>query len=504
MLSIDQLQQQLAKEYKLVFFGDLADTVALHGSALKLFKSLHQDYFEPNQRIVFYSSSRPSLKVLKHVQRTASRADISNWFVMFCGPHDLTADLAEANRAYGYDHNAMSYYPCEIQDTKNLADDAVYPWESMCLMPFNSLETQENLTVAPCCKYNGSIGDLTQESIVEIINNNKFQNLRDQFKQGIKPKECSTCWQVEELGSVSLRQHFLNKYQDVGELYHIDNPKIKYLNTFLGRTCNFKCRICNPSLSTAIAAEDIKFSNDPGYKESLLRYIQNGGMINFDTYLERLKPGLADLEDLHILGGEPLLAKNLIPLLDYLIEKEHNTHLSLNINTNASIWSDEVVDKLKKFCRVEVILSIDDLGGRFEIQRGGNWNTVDANIHKWVSLRSPNFIVKFSPTVNIQNVLYLDQLVEYCQKLNIEITWWYLEDPSSCCIDNMTARAKELVYNKYINYPEPELRQIAKRMLKSTPVSGNEFLTLMDMYDQRRGTNFAASHGEIVDAMKDR
>jgi MoaA/NifB/PqqE/SkfB family radical SAM enzyme len=348
------------------------------------------------------------------------------------------------------------------------------------------------------------VGDLTQNSIVEIINNDKFQNLRNQFKQGIKPKECDTCWKVEELGSVSLRQHFLKKYQDVGELYHIDDPKVRYFNTFLGKICNFICRICNDTSSTAIAAENIQFSNDSDYKKSLLLNIQNTGVLNFKKYLERLEPGLPYLEDLHILGGEPLLAKNFIPLLDYLIEKEYNTKLRININTNASIWNDDLITKLIQFRGVEVLLSIDDIKERFAIQRGGDWAITNDLVRKWNTLNSPVFKVKIAPTVNIQNILYLDQLIKYCQDLNIDIVWQYLEDPDSCCIDNMTAQAKKLVYNKYITHAEYELRQIANRMLKTPPVSGEKFLKLMDMYDQRRGVNFAASHSEIVDAMKDR
>jgi organic radical activating enzyme len=502
--SVKQLQEELSKKYELVFFEDLADFVGLHGAALKLFKSLRRETFEPNQRIIFYSSSRPSLKVLKHFQRAASRADISNWFIMFCGPHDLTADLAEANDAHGYDKHSMSYYPYNVNNSQELNDENIYPWESMCLIPFNSLETWSDLKVAPCCKYDGAMGDLTQNSIVEIINNDTFQSLRNQFKQGIKPKECNTCWKAEALGSTSHRQHFLNKYQDVGELYHIDDPKVRYFNTFLGKLCNFKCRICSDNSSTAIASENIQFSTDPEHKKSLLLKIQNNGVLNFEKYIERLAPGLPYLEDLHILGGEPLLAKNFIPLLDYLIEKEYNKKLRININTNASIWNDDLILKLKQFKGVEILLSIDDIKERFAIQRGGEWSVTDSIVRKWNTLNLPMFKIKIAPTVNIQNILYLDQLVKYCQDLNIGIAWQYLEEPNSCCIDNMTARAKELVYNKYVNHTEPELRQIANRMLKTPPVSGREFLELMDMYDQRRSVNFAASHGELVDAMNDR
>lgn len=502
----DELRKKLSEEHKLVFFGDLADVCNQHGSAFRLFKSLHKEYFAPDERVVFYSSQRPSLKILNHLQRAASKIDISNFFIVICGPHDITKDLQQANKNCGNDDTVISWWYSDIKTSQQLIDTNIYPAELLCPAPFNSIHTvlDSNSKVQPCCKYNGDIGDLKTQSMSDVMNGNKVNALRAQFKQGIKPTECNACWQVESMGNPSLRQLLLTRDGKLLDLEYIDTPKIQILTTILGTVCNFKCRICNSVSSTAIAAEEIRFTTNEADKKVLFTRIQDTGILDFDKCLNILTPGLADLKMLNILGGEPLLEKNFIPLLDFIIESNHNYHIKIMVHTNASVWNDKLIDRLLKFQGVEILLSIDDIGKRFELQRGGNWAGVDQNIQKWASLRSENFIVKLQPTVNIQNVLYLDQLITYGQQFNFEFVWWYLAIPSSCRIDNMTDTAKQLVYNKYIDHPEQELKQIAHRMKKTKAVSGDAFLNLMKEYDFRRDTNFSEVHSEIFNAMKNR
>ena len=498
----NNLLSALGKDYKLLHFGDLADVCNRHGSIFQLFESLYKESFAPNERIVFYSSHRPSLKILNHLQRAASTIDISNWFIIICGPHDITQDLAQANQKYGYDAHSISWHQTKLAVSTLLDDNNIYPYEGLCPAPFNSISTQTNLNVSPCCKYEGITGNLKNNSIVEIMKSAASHRIRQQFKQGIKPHECNVCWKIESLGGTSFRQHLLDKDGFAADLTYIDTPEVKSFSTMLGTACNFKCRICSSNNSTAIAAEELRFTTDINKKQELLTHIQNTAVFDFEQYLTTLAPILPSLAMLHMLGGEPLLEKNFIPLLDFIIKTGHNTHIKIHINTNGSIWNDELISRLIQFEGVEILISLDDIGKRFEVQRGGNWESVDQNVQRWANLRSNIFVVKIVPTVNIQNVLYLDQLITYCQKLNLEIVWWYLEEPEVCCIDNMTSTAKQLVYTRYVNHANPELKQIAKRMTQTPATSGNLFLALMNEYDRRRGTNFADAHREIVDAMQ--
>ena len=154
-----------------------------------------------------------------------------------------------------------------------------------------------------------------------------------------------------------------------------------------------------------------------------------------------------------------------------------------------------------KFKSVLILISIDDINERFEIQRGGRWNQVSRNIQTFKNLKSPTFDVKIAPTVNIQNLLYLDQLVDFCENLDLEIVWCFLESPQYLSIDFITTAAKNIAYQKYINHPEPELQAIAQRVNQFQPINDNLFLTYMKKLDQRRGQDSSVVLEEIFNAM---
>jgi MoaA/NifB/PqqE/SkfB family radical SAM enzyme len=175
--------------------------------------------------------------------------------------------------------------------------------------------------------------------------------------------------------------------------------------------------------------------------------------------------------------------------------------MRLEFNTNGSVYPSSIIELIKKFKQVEILISIDAVGEKFEIQRGGQWHTIDKNIKLFSQLKNDNFIVKLSPTVNIQNVLYLEELVEYAQMQSYEIVWWYLENPDYLCIDNVTSAVKELIFTKYSNHHVSELCDIAVRVNQTNPVTGKKFIDYMKKLDQRRAQNFRESHVEIYDAM---
>jgi MoaA/NifB/PqqE/SkfB family radical SAM enzyme len=501
MLSIENLRRDLVAQYKLVSFVDLAEITERHGSAFHFLKSLRKDSFDHDERIVFYSSHCPTDLIINHLQRAVTSIDISNWFILVCSPYNIKEKLSLANEKYGTDEHCISWYQCNLEATNILKFDTIYPYETLCFSPFNNIELGAGDNVQPCCKYQSSIGNIKNQTLDKIIVSEDSVNLRRLFQQGIKPAACQHCWNVESSGGTSLRQHMLNKFRHIGDLQHIDTPAVRSINIALSNVCNFKCRICNGTLSSSFAAEEIKYTNDVDLKNRLTLTIQENKSNDINDVIKILNPIIDSLETMHWLGGEPFLMKSLPLVLDHLIRTGHSKHINFEVNTNGSIWSDNIIDKLHHFKKVEILLSIDDIGKRFELQRGGVWEQVDFNIKQWAKIQNQNFIIKIAPTVNVQNILYLDQLVEYCQSLQLDIVWWYLETPDEFCIDNMTKTAKDLVYEKYHLHPTQELRNIANRMRLNPAITDSKFLDTIKRFDQRRLQDFSKEHQEIINAM---
>ena len=236
-----------------------------------------------------------------------------------------------------------------------------------------------------------------------------------------------------------------------------------------------------------------------GQQSSTIQNLKNNTLIDVEYYKRILEKSLPAITHLQILGGEPFLMKNLPELLEHIIDRGHNEHIRLSINTNGSSWSDRLVSLITKFKSCAVLLSVDAIGKRFEDERGGSWAEVEGNFDRWLTV--PDIMVIVTATVSIQNVLYVDELVDFINRKGVYVGWNYVDDPAELCIDNMTDTAKELVYNKLKDNQDNEVKSIVERVVSATSTSGKAFIDLMDLYDLRRGTNFKQSHGEIYDAM---
>ena len=105
------------------------------------------------------------------------------------------------------------------------------------------------------------------------------------------------------------------------------------------------------------------------------------------------------------------------------------------------------------------------------------------------------------PTVNIQNVYYLDEIFEWAKTYNIQVTLNFLDLPHWANIDNMTPAAKKLVVDKFKNSNNPDLKNISVRVQNSIGNDGVEFVKQMKRFDSLRNQNFSETHSIIANAM---
>ena len=495
---------QLKEKYNVVCFEDLADYYSQHRAIFDLFKKYYQKEFLGNQRLVLYSSEDLSQEFINHIQRAASQIDISNFFILILTPFDILSKLQEANQKYGYDNSLINFEITDIDNSRPFgAAGFIKNYESMCVFPFIQQTVSPTAAVEICCKISTPVGNLQNNTLHEIFNNDKSTSIRQRMINGEMIKECNVCWNTEKNNLSSLRQHGLKKFRNQLDQGWFDDVKQRTINISPVNLCNFSCRICNPVASSSIAVEELRYETNENNKKRLKQLI-NINKNDFNKSIpSQLIDSVTDIEFLHIMGGEPFMWPQLEELLDLLIKKDVAKNIQLEFNSNGSIYPATIIDKLKKFKQVEILLSIDDIEKRFEIQRGGKWVDIYKNLELFKNLKSSTVDVKAAITVNIQNVLYLDQVVEFFQNLNFGIVWWYLEDPEYLSIHSTTKKVKNLIYQKYHSHTDPELRSIATSVQSSTPVSGKEFVEYTLKLDSRRGQDFKLHHSEIFDAMSD-
>jgi MoaA/NifB/PqqE/SkfB family radical SAM enzyme len=388
--------------------------------------------------------------------------------------------------------------------------------------PWARLEVITDGSVKPCCFFssplkdsNGTPYNIQTHTLEEIYFSDDLSDLRQQFLQGIKPDRCRSCWNYEKHGLRSIRQHSqweLNQHQFDIDWHDNRIDNFKSMSMALGNVCNLRCRICGPDQSSAWAAESIQQLPKPERKNSkLYQILQNKSWVYKDLdYWEDFYTMLPYLSELKFVGGEPMLIEKHFEVLEQTIELGHHTHLDLVYNTNGTVYPAHAVDLWSKFKSVTVAFSIDDLGQRFEYQRYGSvWGEVEQNINKYSALKDQlNIKLAVNSTINTMNVFYLDQLLQWFDKIEVEdIRLAVLLYPNSLSISNMTDQAKTSVIQKLQKIKvrsniQLQVDGIASFIKKSLPSDGSLFLDYTKKIDHIRQQNFSDAHTEMAQLMK--
>ena len=299
--------------------------------------------------------------------------------------------------------------------------------EDICLFPFltgwYSVVGATN-TLKPCPNIQGR-WPVTNNSMLETLNSEQWRSIRKNFITGSCRSfgGCYSCTYTEKNQSDSIRM-LNNKYfadaldTDVIDIvhnviendYHVD--KIYSLDFFPSNYCNYSCIMCNGGASSSRGAFEIKV-----YGKKTQPAINQ---VDKDFYQI-----LDGIEVINFTGGETILQPQVHELIDYLIAKDMAKNISVTMLTNVSSFPDSLVDKFKKFKRVDYTLSIDGTDKVIEYQRrGANWATVQENAIKI----NQNFGAIVNHVITAVNVFNFVKLVEWFHKHNFDLVILSLEN----------------------------------------------------------------------------
>ena len=394
--------------------------------------------------------------------------------------------------------------------------------DSICMLPWISIETSPMGTTRPCCLAREEIPgvDLRKDTVEHAYKSQYMQDLRRQFRQGVKPETCKLCWDEEAAGRDSKRIHsrvrLKHLYPQID--WENDTPdQLWFIDLKLGNICNLKCRICGSWSSSKWAEEEMNYLPPDVDKKSHIAYTwlkQGAWPRKTEDFWTNLKALLPNIKYFEFTGGEPWLIEEHWDLLRHAVETGDSKHIDIHYNTNATV---DVLSMDKswlwnEFGRVDIAFSIDNVGARFEYERyGAKWdeaNSIIDSIHWAQGVDSHNITTQLCFTVNIQNVYYLDELLEWAShKYFGSIYFNMLHSPDHMSIQHMTPAAQELVLNKLkttfwkSNSYQREIDNIITFIENGPGSDGSYFLQRMKQTDEYRRQNFMDTHSEIAKAM---
>jgi len=255
-----------------------------------------------------------------------------------------------------------------------------------CPLPWIHQFIQPN-GIKMCCSSN-TVHDL---SLKDFKNSKYLQDIKKTISKGTAPTDCRNCVNNENKGYASTRTLALNDWNYTLETVP---DQLLYLDIRWSNLCNYSCRTCEPEFSSEIARE------------------QN--IIPVHQFNHKIKQDLIDqlntVKKINFTGGEPLLIKENIELLEKLISLGRHD-CEILITTNGSVINHRILDIIKKFQTVHWTLSIDSVDRTAEyIRNGTDWPAVEQNIHMILSLKNS---VALNTVLSAYSVLTIDKLVNF-------------------------------------------------------------------------------------------
>ena len=371
----------------------------------------------------------------------------------------------------------------------------------MCILPFIHMHNWPSGEVFLCCDSTAQepIGDVNENTLEEIFNDEKIKAIRKQMVDGQQPDPCYKCFQQEEQGMISVREtsnklHYRHKHlidKAIKNNYEVEDFKLYYWDFRFSNLCNMSCRSCSLSLSSKWY-EDHKalYGNSDGHP------VNKKGVIQFnESQLAQVKSiidkDINDVERVYFAGGEPLINDMHYYILEKLI-KNKRFDCQLHYNTNLSTLHYKNYDLLEmwsnwnKELNITVGVSIDAIGPRAEyIRHDMKWSRIEENLKKLLQI--PHIRVIITPCISLFNVMYLpdylDYFIEY-HKMSSDNIWLHnvLDAPTYYHIASLPNDMKIKIHDIFDTYLEKKINTWPQQTLNDIGDKLNSILQYMDIY----------------------
>ena len=367
--------------------------------------------------------------------------------------------------------------------------EVIIPTETFCAVPWAEIACTPSGNLRMCCNSDGRRGPdgtsmntiikpdgtpykLHVDNIQEAWNSERYKTIRQEFLDGKRPKMCQrVCFAKEDAGLESMRQKFNDHGRAGGLSRHESNmtpatnpdkielpiTDIKYIDIRLGNLCNLKCRMCSPNSSNLWVDEwPLLTEWDPNKPEekALMDMLKDRlGNITWPEeaeFWDNIAPLLPHIEVLYILGGEPTLITQQYKLYDMCIEKDLAKNIVLVYNSNVTNVPKKMIEYWLHFKRVRLGASID---GYDEVNKyirfPANWKSIDKNVR---TLLKQDIDVEIHCTVQMYNIFYLKELIDWANKIGTSIYFRPLQDPNYLCTQILPKELKALAREKLKGY----------------------------------------------------
>jgi MoaA/NifB/PqqE/SkfB family radical SAM enzyme len=229
-----------------------------------------------------------------------------------------------------------------------------------CPMPWSGMMYNFNGEVKNCIRSAGPLGNIKDQPIGQILVDNNRPR-QQQIVDQLPVETCHTCYDLERgkkgFDHISDRVFYIRELKNTPtDTYQVGRFDLRTVDVRWTNLCNFACVYCGPDFSS-------KWSDELKIRHAVPDQQQ---LADFKNYIY----SHADqLKHVYLAGGEPLLMKENLTLLEKL-----NPNTNIRINTNLSKVDTQVFEAVCKFPNVHWTVSVETMAEEFEyIRYGGRW-----------------------------------------------------------------------------------------------------------------------------------
>ena len=240
---------------------------------------------------------------------------------------------------------------------------------TFCPMPWTGLMYNFDGKIKNCIRSSGPLGNIKDQPIESILLDNNLPR-QQQIVEQHPVETCQTCYDLERgkqgFDHISDRVFYIRELKHMPpSTYQVGNFDLQTVDVRWTNLCNFACVYCGPEFSSRWS-DELKIRHQTPTEQQttdLKNYIYNHA---------------GQLKHVYLAGGEPLLMKENLTLLEKL-----NPDANIRINTNLSKVDTRVFEAICEFPNVHWTVSVETLAQEFEyIRYGGSWSDFLENLHK--------------------------------------------------------------------------------------------------------------------------
>ena len=276
---------------------------------------------------------------------------------------------------------------------------------NFCPVPWTGLMYNFDGTVKNCIRSAGTIGNIKYNSIEEILTGPVNADTQQRMLSNQPGQSCYTCYDLEadkkSFEIISDRIFYIRELKHVPlDTYTQGQHDLQTIDVRWSNLCNFGCVYCGPTFSSKWADE-------------LKIYHAKPDATQLDSFKQYIFDHAHQLKHVYMAGGEPLLMKENLELLEILQQK--NPGVNLRINTNLSKVDTRVFDRICEFKNVHWTISVETIEDEFEyIRYGGKWTDFLDNLNR---VRTLDHKISFNMLHFLLNYQSVFDCVDYLKSL---------------------------------------------------------------------------------------